>query len=202
MTDRKRSSGKFKSRKKGKQGPVSPFNLKWLTSPQPVWGVRTGYSVGDISSDAKGVISQVIPVSMVGNMSEYTAFSAVRTQIRMTKSCLELTPVNPAQVSGKWESKINLGWNPLFNFTTFSNPTSITDVINLDMATALPTSKLTLTKIPGVPKNKISSSIANANPLSNTGDCGAWVLYGSGLTASTVYFSAFAYGWYLIQSPH
>lgn len=194
-----KSSVKSKGGRKYKAPKGKVTNLGWLHQPQASKVFKTGYSVGDLSTGTAGTLSTCISCSMSSNMTEYSSLQSEYTECRLLKCVLELAPVNPMTVTGKWESKITVGWNPIFNYTTFTNPTSFSEVINLDMSRPILTSSLRVTMVPGVPKNLVTNSIANANPAPNTGDCGAWVVYGPGLTASTAYFSAFVYGYFVLS---
>jgi hypothetical protein len=151
--------------------------------------LRSGYSYGDIKSDTTGLISTTISPSFVTNFSEYSSVRNLFSQIRLLKCVLEFSPKDPYDTT-RISAKLDVGWEPTMNATTFVDPTAITAVLNLANHTLIPPSKCAITNVPGNPRITVYGNITDADPKPDVGDCGAWVLYAGGLTPSITYFRA------------
>lgn len=202
--DRKGSSLRSNQRKprKGGKKKGNPMSLAWLKQPiLDSFLLKTGLDLGAQSSGTSGTISSTVAPSFT-TFTEYSAVSALFTEVKLVKCVLEIAPVNPYLLTAHWTTKIDVGWNPLFNHTTYTNPSSITEVINLSPHVVIPLGKAVLTNVPGMPKISLYGNIADVDPKVSVGDCGAWVIYGTGLTASTAYFTATLHAVYSFRGRH
>lgn len=165
-------------------------DVSWVhRSLQDSCVLKTAWTAGLLSTNSTGTISSTIATSFYSFATEASPIASLYTESLLVKAVLVLAPINPNYTT-RTHGKIDVGWNPAFNAITFSNPTVPQNIINLGNWTILNTSKLTVTYIPDNSKNYVWNILTDTNPQVSRGDCGAWVCFGSGLTASTDYFSA------------
>lgn len=179
---------KPKSRRRGK----SQYGSAWIhKGPNDSIVLTSAWSWGNLTSGTAGTLATTISCSFATHASEYSAVSSLFGESRLLRAVMVLTPVNPQTDVSRISGNIQVGWNPNMNETKYTTPASFAGVINLAGWKAISTAQLTPTEVPANVKHHDYDIITSADPLVGRGDCGVWVVYGTGLTNSLTYFQVY-----------
>lgn len=175
-------------RRKGK-ATKNKFGTAWIHQAMTDSCQRvSNWDAGLLTAGTTGLISSTVDCSFVTNATEYSAVSSLYTEVKLLRAVVVISPINP-NLTTRIQGKINVGWNPIFNFTTKTNPATFAGVINLSGWQTITTAKLSATEVAAYTNNHVWARINDANPAADTGDCGVWSVISDILTATTNYFS-------------
>jgi len=153
--------------------------------------VKSSWYFGALNTGTSGTISRGSISPSVSFSSEYSVYQNLFTEVKLLACTVVFTPTTMTE-SALVQGRLIVGTNMLFNGTTFTAPTSATNVQN----TAHPIDLCTYGVRPVryhmvVPKSLEYSSITGDIPSVPTpfaGSPGCVVVWGDNLTVSTNYF--------------
>jgi len=150
---------------------------------------KTSWAENPLSSGSTGNISATFSPSLQYS-SERAAIQALFGEIRLIAYEVLITPLLAVSPTAS-QSYVTLGTNRVYNATTFTLPTDITDVSNLLMNVDLPSTKQLLTRYSMVvPQGLLYLSSADGAdvptvPAPGAGSPGAIVAWGTGFDNNT-----------------
>jgi len=200
MSDKKMSNTrKYRIPARRRNPEATKFTTAWIhKAPTDSCQLMSSWDAGLLTAQTTGVISTTRAPSFTSFATEYSAVSTLFGEVKLVRAVLVISPINPRNTT-VIHGKINVGWNPIQNATTFANPTSFSQVVNLAGWKTITTAWQSATEVAAYTNNHLWQRITNADPEADTGDCGAWIIYSDVLTPSDNYFSCQVHAHYVFK---
>jgi hypothetical protein len=189
MSDRKRYAGPTSRPKSRKASTIVPKRMSLTDRKLNQIFVKSQWSLTDLSSGTTSALSFTASPS-IQNSTEYSILQSLFTEVRLLRAVFKFTPVQTN--SAVLHTRLALGTNGLQNGTTFTQPTSFTQINNLANSQDVFTgSKIIFHYEMSVPQTDFLSLVGDIPtiPDPERGSPGMVVGWSGAVTTATTYFN-------------